>query len=303
MLKEAAHLDLVTMKLFVAVVDEGSILRAARRVNIATSAVSKRISEMEAHFGMPLLNRHRRGVEPTSAGNALLPHFRAMLSRLVQIEHEMRDFGAGIRGQLRVSANETATIAYLPDDISAFLAVHPAVQVDFQVDTSLEVVRKVIDFSADIGIFTGSADTGELTVRPYRKDRLVAVVPRQHGLARRHAVAFSDLLEENFIGSEGNGAIEVLLQRAASAAGRRLAMRIRVGSFDAACRLVEKGLGVSVVTEAVARTLSRALDIVSIELDEEWASRELKICVRDIASLPRPAALFLDMLTARTEAA
>ena len=303
MSNQAAHLDLLTMKLFVAVVDEGSIARAAWRENIAASAVSKRISEMEAHFGTQLLIRRRQGVEPTPAGGALLPHCRDVLSRLVQVEREMCDFGRGVRGQIRISANESATVGYLPADIAAFLAEYPAVQVNFQVDTSPVVVRKVIENGADIGVFAGNSETGDLAVRHYRDDNLVAVLPCGHALAEREWLLFHEMLDGNFVGSEANGAIETLLQRAASVAGRRLATRIRVGSFDAACRFVEAGLGAAIVPEAVARPLAQALDITFVALKDDWARRELKVCMRERTALPPATVLFVDALTAAVIAA
>lgn len=291
-----AHIDLLTLKLFVAIIDEGGIAKAAWRENITTSAVSKRISEMEARFGTALLIRQRQGAEPTAAGSALLPHCRAMLSRLAQIDGEMRDFRQGIRGQIRISANESATIGYLPGDIAALLAEHPAVQLDFQVDTSPVVVRKVMENAADIGVFTGSAPTGTLEVVPYRQDRLVAVLPSEHPLTGRAKISFTELLDFDMIGSEASGAIEALTLRAASNACRTMKTRIRVGSFDAACRFVEAGLGVTVVTETVAATLTKALDIAFVHLEEDWAKRQLNVCVRERSSLPAATALLLAQL-------
>lgn len=290
-------MDPLTLKLFLAVCEERSIARAAARESITTSAVSKRIADLEAHFGTSLLIRRPQGVEPTAAGIRLLQHCRTMLGHIAEIEHEMRDYRDGVRGLIRVCANESATIGYLPDDIAAFVASHSAVTIDFQVDTSPTVVRKVLENAADVGVFAGTTPAVDLEVFPYRADRLVAVLPSGHALLNENSVCFTDLLDFEMIGSEADGAIESLLRRAASDAGRKLKTVIRVGSFDAACRFVEAGLGYAIVTQAVASTLARALEISFVHLSEDWARRWLNLCVRDRRSLPAASALFVEELT------
>jgi DNA-binding transcriptional LysR family regulator len=305
MLPLARRLDLVTIRLFVAAVEERSIAKAAWRESITTSAVSKRLSDLEVALGTQLLMRQRQGVEPTPAGQALLLHFRAVLGRIDYLVADMADYGEGVRGLVRLAANESAAIGYLPADIARFLSESPAVKFDIQVQTSPVVIRMVLENACDIGIFTGDEPTADLHVLPYRDDQLVVLVPARHSLAVRPGAAtetgigFATLLDHGLIGSEAAGAIEALVQRAAARLGRRLDTRIRVSSFDAAARLVEAGLGVTIMTRAVAEPLSKALDICTIELQEVWARRELKICLRrgteEIPTIRR----FLDTLSAR----
>lgn len=297
MTSAVAHIDLLTLKLFVTVADEGSIAKAAWRENITTSAISKRISDLENHFGSTLLIRHHQGVAPTAAGNALLPHCRALLSRLGQIEDELRDYRQGVRGLIRLAANETAALGYLPQDITSFVRNYPEAKVDLQVETSPVVVRKVTENAADIGLFTGSVPTGDLQVIPYRMDRLVAMVPADHPLASRSAIAFRELLDLNFIGSEADGAIEMVTLRAASDAGRSLRTRIRVNSFDAACRFVAGGLGTTIVTTALAQTATAVLPITALQIEDAWAVRELFICLRQRDQLPQISNFFLEHIS------
>ena len=100
-----SRLDLVTLKLFVAIVEEQSINRAAEREFIAPSAVSKRIADLEHATQTQLLIRHRKGVEPTVAGLAMLNHARTMLRNLAELESEMFDYADGVRGNVRMLAS------------------------------------------------------------------------------------------------------------------------------------------------------------------------------------------------------
>lgn len=92
------HFDLTTLRVFAAVATLGSISRAASSEHIAVSAVSKRISDLEATLGAPLLQRSPRGVEPTAAGSALLHHAIAILQSVQQLEFELRRIQAGNQG-------------------------------------------------------------------------------------------------------------------------------------------------------------------------------------------------------------
>src|SRR5208282_6741310 len=113
-------LDITTARLFVSVVEEASIARAARRERIAASAVSKRISELEQRLGLTLLRRHASGVEITAAGTAVLRRARNLLHEAGQLEAELQQLGAGIHGHIRVAAGETTLVDYLPAVLSRF---------------------------------------------------------------------------------------------------------------------------------------------------------------------------------------
>ena len=126
------HLDPLSLKLFVAVVESGSIAGAAERHHIAAAAVSKRMSELEATLRTPLLERTNKGVDATPAGTALLAHAHRLLRDMDEIFVEMRDWSGGVRGQVRVCANISAITQFLPREIAGFLERYPQVQVRLQ---------------------------------------------------------------------------------------------------------------------------------------------------------------------------
>lgn len=107
-------LDLTTLRLFVAVCETRNIARAAAQASLVGSAVSKRLAQLEAQVGTPLLVRRRHGVEPTAAGESLLEHARGMLVSAQRLERDMAAFAAGVRGQVRVLGVTIAAIALSP---------------------------------------------------------------------------------------------------------------------------------------------------------------------------------------------
>lgn len=100
----------------------GSIGRAAEREFIAASAVSKRLSDLETAVDTALLYRHSRGVTLTPAGESLLHHARTVLFGLERMQGELSEYADGVRGHVRMHANISAIVQFLPEDLGALLA-------------------------------------------------------------------------------------------------------------------------------------------------------------------------------------
>lgn len=289
-------LDLMTARLLVAVLEEGSIAGAARRENIAASAVSKRISELERRLGLALLRRHAAGVELTTAGSAVLRRARNLLHEAGQLEAELRLLGSGVAGHVRIASGETMLTSALPTALAGFLQANPGIRVDLQECLHTEVVRAVRDQAADIGVLPGEALPGGLWNRPWRRDQIVAVVRRDHPLAGFPGVTWAEMLEHEMIGQDPRGALGALLARQATALGRSMRVRVSADGYDVVCRLAQEGLGIGVVAETSAALLAPTMGLVALPVLDAWARRQHRLCVRDRAQLSPAARLLLDML-------
>lgn len=286
MLRLVRRLDFVTLRLFVAIADTGALTAAAEREHVALAAVSKRISDLEAALGTRLLYRRSRGVDLTPAGDALLHHARSVMDTMSRLGADMSEYSRGIRGHVRMHANTSAIIEFLPRDLAAFSRAHPQVKIDLEERLSSEVVAAVRDRLTDIGIYAGHVPAPDLTTRFYRADRLVLVVPTRHPLATRDAIALAETIDEDFVGLQQDASLHGLITEAARSAGHRLRMRIQVRSFEAICRMIACGMGVGVLPEAAVADRLAALDLAAVTLTDHWAHRELRIAVRDLAALP-----------------
>jgi DNA-binding transcriptional LysR family regulator len=292
----SSRIDLLTLKLIVATIEEKSLAKAAERHNIAISALSKRISDLERAFKVQLFHRMHKGIEPTAAGLALLSHARIIGRDVAQLEDELSEYAEGLRGQVRVFANETTAFGFLPDDLNIFMQKYPLVKIEFRTKDNQSVVQAVAENAADIGIFAGNIPASNLNVLPYRHDRLVVLVPPSHALAVRESVNFAELLEYELIEHESRSSIEILMLKEASKLDKPLKTRIRVTSLDIACRMVEAGLGLAIVTDQFASRFTPAMAIISIPLDEHWAMRQHMIGTRRTSDLPVVASLLLEHL-------
>lgn len=291
------RVDLVTLSLFVAVVEETSLTKAAEREHLAPSAISKRLADLELNLNIRLLERRPNGMFPTVAGSALLHHARLILRNVADLEADIVDFAGGIRGSIRVHANATAMVRYLPDDLRTFLALYPLVSVELEERTSPRTLRAIADNAADIGVYGDVVVPAELHSLVYRSDRLGLLVPRGHDLDRAGPVRFSDTIRHEFVGPPKGSSIDTALVRAATDLGALLRINIRTAGFDAISRMVDAGLGIAVVPESITGLYSDSMRVRAVKLDEDWAERRLMICVRDVAALTPAAAAFLTHLT------
>jgi DNA-binding transcriptional LysR family regulator len=306
-LREAARVtprfDLHSLRLFARVVELKNIARAAEAEHIAPSALSKRISDLEASLETSLLYRQRRGVDPTPAGLALLHHAREILASVGRLELDMAEYAAGVRGHVRMLANISSIIQFLPADLSSFSRDNPQIKVDLREASSPSIFQAVAGGAADLGVVVHYADEGrspslpELNTRPYRSDQLVLVVPNGHPLAAQSIAAFAEALAFDFVGLHADSGWESLIASAARAMGEQVRMRIRVPSFDAVARMVESDLGISIVPINAIRTELAGSRLRAIPLSDAWAHRTLDICFRDFDSLPVTARLLVDHLT------
>lgn len=291
------RVDLLSLKLFVAVCEHRSIARAADAEHIAASAVSKRISDLEEMLKAPLFHRTPKALEPTPSALALLRHARNVMRDLKEMENELLGHAKGVFGQVRVRASVSTIVQHLPEDLAPFVAKHPGIRIDLEEGTSRSIVKAVEENAADLGIFGGCVPAPGLTVLPYRSDRLVVIAGKEHPLAGRSSVRFSEVIGHDLIGPQLGSFLDTLLQDAAGELDTPLGFRVRVSGFETVASMVEAGLGVGLVSEHCARNRAPAGRLVPIHLDEEWAIRRWKLCVRDVPSLPSSVRLLVQHLS------
>lgn len=303
----ARRVDLTSLQLFVAVCELGSIGKAAEREFIAASAVSKRLSDLEATLGTQLLYRHTRGVDLTPAGESLLHHARSVLYSLEKMQGELSEYADGVRGHVRIHASISAVVQFLPEDLGSFIGQHPEVKIDLEEHLSTEVLRAVQEGAADLGIcntgLPGKHGTGELESLPYRQDRLVLVVPSGHALAGAGPLPFAATLDYDQVGLHANSSVYLAMRQAAADAGRTIKLRIHVTGLDAMCRMIHNGLGVGVMPRRAFELMHGLSDLESVPLTDAWALRRIELVARDFSTLPVTARLLVDHLRACAEVA
>jgi DNA-binding transcriptional LysR family regulator len=221
----------------------------------------------------------------------------AILKETARLREDLLQFDKGARGTIRFLANTNAINEFLPTLLASFLSQNPQVNVEMQESTSQEIVQRVEAGNADVGIIATGVGTRNLEIHPFRDDHLVLVTPENHVLATQPSVRFHQVLEWEFIGMADRASLQLWMVKTAMLLGQTMQMRIQVGNFDAICRLVEAGAGVSIIPESSARRLQKSMRFRIVALDEDWAQRNLKVVVRTLSALPAHARKLFDHLT------
>jgi len=288
--------DLVDLRLFVAIASCGNLTRAAEGFPIAVAAASARIKALEESLGTLLFERNSRGVTLTPAGEIFLRHTLSMLQTTSSLRENLANLRHEDTGVIRLYANTNAINEFLPNLLASFLSLNPQISVAMNEHTSQDIVQGVDCGDADMGIVAGPISTRDLETYPFRKDRLIAVTSETHRLTTLESVRFYQLLDWDFIGLGNDASVQIWLTKQAFLLGQTMRMRIQVKSFDAICRMVEAGVGISIIPETSARRLQKNARISMVPLDEDWAQRDLKIVLRQLATLPKHTRRLFDHL-------
>ncbi|MGX9425251.1 MULTISPECIES: LysR family transcriptional regulator [Bradyrhizobium] len=291
---KALRFDLTDMRLFLTVVEQGSLTKGAENMNLALASVSERISGMESALGAQLLERNRRGVTTTAAGDALIRHARLILDQVEQMRGELRTYGAGLKGRIRLLSNTAGLAAFLPPRLRRFLVAYPDLSIDLYERPSTEIVRAILEGRADLGVVTYMADLAALQTRVIAQDQLVVVASETHRISDQQSIAFADVVGEPFVGL-ADTALEAYLGERAARLGRQIYYRIQLRRIEYIAMLVESGVGIAILPEVSAKELGH-LGLAIVPLQDRWALRQLHLCARDFSALTPHAGLLAQQL-------
>jgi len=291
------HFDFVDLRLFVFIAEEKSLTRAAQRIHISLPAASTRIKKLEDAIGIPLFERSATGISLLPAGEAFLHHAQQVLAQVELLRSDLQEYAQGIIGHVRIFANTTAMTAFLPAILSRYLASHPNVHIHLSEKPSVDITQAVVNRTTDIGIVADTVSTEGLMTLPFQRDELVLAVSPEHRLAQCERVYFEECLKEDFISLHEGSAIHSFLQQAAQRFNQQIKLRIEVNSFETLCRMAAENVGIGLLPASAAQRYAQHIDFKRIYLQDDWAQRNLLICVRDLDSLPHYTRELIALLT------
>lgn len=288
--------DSVTARLILLLAETGSIGRAAEREGIASSAVSRRVSDLEGRLGVVLFDRSAQGVRLTSAGEAYAQACRSVLRAIADLDLEMVEFGTGQRGSLRLACTSSALTGRLPELLARFAGKHQAITLEIQEMSAAKALLALDEGRADIAVVSDNYDFARFEIKPFEDDRVWVVAPPDHPLAAviqpRQDIAFDQVIAHEIVGIHHAGSLDRLLIEAARTAGKPLGETLRVESFPALVRMVEAGFGIGFLRSTSLHLLA-GTDLVCAPLAEPWARRQLLVARRKFGPLSAAMKSFL----------
>ncbi|HUH75965.1 MAG TPA: LysR family transcriptional regulator [Devosia sp.] len=280
--------DSVTARLILLLAETGSIGRAAEREGIASSAVSRRVSDLEGRLGVVLFDRSAQGVRLTPAGDAYAEGCRAVLRAIADLDAVMADYGSGQLGSLRIACTSSVLTGRLPELLARYAQRNQGISLKIMEMGAAKALLALDEGRADVAIVSDNYDFTRFEIKPFEDDRVWVLAPPEHPLASkiepRKDIAFETLLEYPIVGIHHTGALDRLIAEAAEAAGKPLVENVRVETFPALVRMIEAGFGIGFLRSTSLHLLA-GTDLACAPLAEDWALRQLLLARRKSSPL------------------
>jgi len=287
-------LTLHRLELFLAVLDEGGVGRAAKAHNISQPAVSEHLQGLAGYFGVPLLERRGRSVRPTPAARLLEPYARQAVGLLRRAERTAADLRGLHNGSLTIGASTTPGTYLLPAVLGRFHVAHPGIALSLRISDTREIERWVSAGQVELGVIGEAPLLPGLEAERWVQDELVLIVPRGHSFARQRAVRAPAIAGEPYIAREAGSSTRGVAERYLARLGVTLTPAMELGSTEAIREAVAAGLGVALVSRHAV--LARDRRIVAVRLAGSRWTRDLLIVQRSGTPLGPAGAAFWSLL-------
>jgi len=284
-------MELRQLEYLVAVVEEASFTRAAKRVHISQSGVSAQVRQLEQELGADLLDRSGRAVTLTQAGEAALVHARTVLAAAAAMRQAVEDVSGLLRGRLTVGMVTACTITALFDGLGRFHQAHPGVALTLVEGAASDLAERVRAGVLDLALIAAAGAPPEgLDVLPIVTERLVACVPRTHPLAERARLTLADLADLPLICMPPGAGIRAALDQSCRARNVAPVIALEASAAATLADLAVRGLGVAIMSQTMASPFDEGLSALLIEDAETPALLAL-------AWKPPPAPALVELIT------
>lgn len=234
-------MDFTALRYFFETAGCGSIRRAAERIHVAPSAISRQIAKLEHDLGSPLLERGSNGVRLTAGGDLLLQQLKLTMRDLSRVRSQLDDLKGLRRGEVTVACIEGLVDFYLPSAISAFHQRHPQIAFHLIVSSTDAILESLASGEVDIGIALNPTNRPEISICGGWEEALCAVVSHDHPLAKRKAVELKELVAFPAALPNVTFGVRRLVDRALSRAKVALNVQVTTNSILATCGMAELG--------------------------------------------------------------
>jgi DNA-binding transcriptional LysR family regulator len=265
--------DTTTIRLILAIAEEGSISRAADRLRLAVAAASRRVTDLEGQLGAKLFKRVPHGVEITESGDKLLQYVRQIDNLIDRLEGDAQALNQGLDGRIIIGAPKAVVIQFLAREIADIQRKYPGISLKIVEENSKIVQQLLRDKVIDVGIYEKKSGFLDLAKSAYKEDRLVLVYNRPHFQFPDGPVGTDDILDLPIVSLGKGSAVLTAVQRAYRSRGRLFPNNFTVSGFDTMLAMVRHGLGVGLMPPDVLRSFHPEESLASAELQDDWHKR------------------------------
>jgi DNA-binding transcriptional LysR family regulator len=246
-------MELSQLRSFLAVARKGSFSSAAEGLFRTQPAISLRVRRLESELGQRLLERRQRGVSLTPAGEIVRRRAEAIMGEVATLEAELADLSTLKSGRVSLGANDTISLYFLPRVVKQFMRKYPKIELRLFTQISRRVVDLIISDQIDVGIISLPLLHEGVEVRDLYRDRFVVVFPPGHPLARKGTLRINDLKNLPIIHLKPDTVTRNWIDSRLEPFGLKGQVRMEVSTIEVIKRLVEAGLGISILPEMAIR--------------------------------------------------
>ncbi|MFN7930713.1 MAG: LysR family transcriptional regulator [Blastocatellia bacterium] len=242
------------LKTFLAIAETRNFTRAAERVHLTQAAVSAQIKALEAEAGVPLFARVNKKVFLTEAGELLVRRAERLLKAHDEALLALKELGEAETGRLRIgTASTMASNDLLPAILAELKREYPRAQITVRRATSTDIVAQILQNDLDVGLVSLPVEASDIRAEVLQRDRLVAIMQPAHPLAHQRSISPLQLAAEPLIMGEQGGNTRRLIDLFFAKSGVRPEVIMELGSMTSIKRMVEHGLGLSLVPRSSVR--------------------------------------------------
>ncbi len=236
---------------FLAVAEEGSISRAARKLRVSQPAVSQQMKQLEQIYRAPLFDRRRKGMALTEAGRILQRDASRIHDLIVLSQEQVSDAADTQSGTLAVGASMTIAEYVVPTALALFRRLRPLVKVRLFTGNSEEIGRQVANADLLIGLIEAPLYDTRIVQRAFLDDELGAIVSPRHSLAKRETLLLRDLTGDRLLVRESGSGTRTVLEEALRSEHlslRDFSVFLESNNPQTLKALVESGYGISIMS-------------------------------------------------------
>jgi len=261
------HLNLRQIEAFKAVLECGSVSRAAEVLHVSQSAASKLIAHLEFDTGLRLFDRVKGRLVPTKQAARLRDQVDRIFSGVRQVENAVDAIRREEQGSLAIGVMAPLAGSFIQQALSAFVADWPGVFCSVEMLSSHRSVERLIARSLDIALVSGATENPYIRFEPLMEHPLVCIMVPDHPLAAKTMVEIGDLEDMPFVAFHPNAFFASLIERAFDKAGVKPKVLLTADVAPTLCEFVAAGLGVSLVHPLTASGLRERLVMRPFEVD------------------------------------
>lgn len=281
-------MDVRQLEMFRAVAEERSFTRAAVRLNVSQSAVSRQLQLLEAELGGPLLFRSVKGVKLTAEGELLLATANRIHRDIREAVWQISETQKLKRGQLRIAGGSTVCLYVLPRLLKQFRAQHRDVDLLVKTGSTAAVLQLLRNHQLDVALLTAPIADADMEIRPAIREELVVVTARKHPLTTRHVVDAHSLAEHPLVLFEPGSTTRLLVDQFFADHKLPMTIAMETESVEIIKAMVASGLGIALVPYVAIASDVRAKRFAWARIREQRLYREQVWVYLKSDYVPRP---------------